>query len=188
VGRWLERSTGQAYTELLAREPALASVRALVSFEVGAVASAGGERGEPACGHRRGSGWVAMEPGAEPPLPGWTLPAGGGSASAEELARLPFALERSGVLAKMLATRVPSELPGWDYGLGVRVRGEGEELVLAHAGDTGTQWAELQWSPHHRVAVAVVSSTPQALKATLHAAFTVALAEASHAMRRAGGG
>jgi CubicO group peptidase (beta-lactamase class C family) len=171
VGRWLERSTGRSVVQLLAHEPALAPVRARVSLDLAAVSA-------PACGHRRGWGWTPMELAAEPPLPAWTLPAGGGLASAEDLARLPFALERTGVLPTMLATSVPSDVPGWRYGLGVRMQGEGDALVLAHAGNTGTHWAEVQWSPRHRVAVAVVASTPQAFKATLHAAFTVALAEA----------
>lgn len=135
-----------------------------------------------ACTHQRGwnGEWEAIEASAVPPLPAWTLPAGGGLASAEDLARLPFALEQTGVLASMLATRVPSDLAGWDwdYGLGVRMRGEGDALVLAHSGNTGAHWAELQWSPKHRVAVAVLSSTPQAFKATLHAAFTAGVAAA----------
>lgn len=179
VGRWLERTSGRTYAELVAHEPALASVRARVSLdpEMAARPSASATTPSLACSHRREpEGWEAIEAGAAPPLPAWTLPAGGGLASAEDLARLPFALEATGVLDAMLATRVPSDVPGWDYGLGVRMRGEGDALVLAHSGNTGAHWAELQWSPAHRVAVAVVSSTPQALKATLHAAFTEAMA------------
>lgn len=175
VGRWLERSTGRAYAELVAQEDALASVREQVSFDVAAASRTSAA----ACGHRRGAGaeetWEPIELAAEPPLPAWTLSAGGGLASAEGLARLPFALERTGVLSQMLATRVPSDQPGWDYGLGVRLRGEGDDLVLGHSGNTGTHWAELQWSPKHRVAVAVMSSTPQGFKATLHAAFEAAI-------------
>jgi CubicO group peptidase (beta-lactamase class C family) len=214
VGKWLERSTGRGFAELVAEEVGLAGVRALVSFERGAgevVDALGGvrshgvaEASDPAagvdvdaaanayagvvvpkpetrpsaCGHRPGREWAPVEIAAEPPLPAWTLAAGGGLASAEGLARLPFAFERAGVLTPMLATRVPSDLPGWDYGLGVRVRGEGDALVLAHSGNTGTHWAELQWSPKHRVAVAVMSSTPQAFKATLHAAFEAGMAGA----------
>ena len=173
VGRWLERSTGKGFEELVAEEPGLAGVRELVGFSKEEVAAAA------ACGHRPGSEWEPVALADEPPLPVWTLPAGGGFASAESLARLPFALERAGVLAAMLATRVPSDLAGWDYGLGVRMQGEGDALVLAHSGNTGTYWAELQWSPKHRVAVAVVSTTPQAFKATLHAAFETAMAEAA---------
>jgi len=173
VGRWLERSTGRGFVELVAEEQGLAGVRELVSFEVG---KEGGTSGS-ACGHRAGAEWEPIELAAEPPLPVWTIPAGGGFASVEDLARLPFALERAGVLTRMLATRVPSDQPGWDYGLGVRMQGEGEALVLAHSGNTGTHWAELKWSPKHRVAVAVLSTTPQAFKATLHAAFEAALAE-----------
>jgi CubicO group peptidase (beta-lactamase class C family) len=174
VGRWLERSRGRSYAELVAEEPGLAAVRALVGFGVGDASGSS----DPACGHRPGPTWAPVELASEPPLPAWTLAAGGGVASGEALARLPFALERTGVLPKMLATRVPSDQPGWDYGLGIRMRGEDDALVLAHSGNTGTHWAELQWSPKHRIAVAVVSSTPQAYKATLHAAFTAALAEA----------
>lgn len=173
VGRWLERSTGRGYVELVTQEPSLAALRGLVRFEVG-----GANGSSPrACGHRLGSGssWEPLDLTAEPPLPAWTIPAGGGFASAEALARLPFALEQAGVLPSMLATRIPSDQPGWDQGLGVRMRGEADDLVLAHSGNTGTHWAELQWSPKHRVAVAVMSSTPQALKATLHAAFTAAV-------------
>lgn len=173
VGRWLERSTERSYAELVAQEDALASVREQVSFDVGDETGAS----VPACGHRHGTEWEPIELAAEPPLPAWTVPAGGGFASAEGLARLPFALERTGVLPKMLATRVASDQPGWDYGLGVRIRGEGDDLVLAHSGNTGAYWAELQWSPKHRVAVAVMSTTPQGFKATLHAAFTAAVAE-----------
>jgi CubicO group peptidase (beta-lactamase class C family) len=169
VGRWLERAGGRAYAQLWAEEPGLAAVRERVTLDrEGASALA--------CTHRRGSSgeWEATEASAEPPLPAWTLPAGGGLASADDLARLPFALEQTGALPLMLATRVPSDRPGWDYGLGVRMHGEGDALVLAHSGNTGAHWAELQWSPKHRVAVAVVASTPQALKATLLAAFTAA--------------
>lgn len=177
VGRWLERSTGRSYAELVAQEDALASVREQVSFDVGAAS----RTSMPACGHRRGAGaeqtWEPIELAVEPPLPAWTLPAGGGLASAEGLARLPFALERTGLLSQLLVTRVPSDQPGWDYGLGVRVRGEGDDLVLAHSGNTGTHWAELQWSPKHHVAVAVMSTTPQGLRATLYAAFEAAVAE-----------
>lgn len=173
VGRWLERSTGLDYATLLAEDPTLAPVRDHVRL------TAGGRTGDPtaACGHVPGWRWQPLEPTAELELPAWTLPAGGGLASAEDLARLPFALERSGLLPTMLKTRVPSDRPGWNQGLGVRMQGEGDALVLAHAGNPGVSWAELQWSPRHRVAVAVLSSTPQPLKATLHAAFTAALAE-----------
>jgi CubicO group peptidase (beta-lactamase class C family) len=185
VGRWLERTTGRSYAELVAQEPALASVRARVSLDPASAslpsASASPVLSSLACSHRQRehAGWEAIEASAVPPLPAWTLPAGGGLASAEDLARLPFALEETGVLASMLATRVPSDVPGWDYGLGVRMQAEGDALVLAHSGNTGAHWAELQWSPKHRVAVAVVSSTPQAFKATLHAAFTTAVAAAT---------
>jgi CubicO group peptidase (beta-lactamase class C family) len=170
VGRWLERSTGRSYTELLAQHDALASVHARVRLDRPSDASA--------CTHVRTDAgqWRTTEVSAVSPLPPWTLPAGGGLASAEDLARLPFALEATGVLDAMLATRVPSDVPGWDYGLGVRMRGDGDALVLAHSGNTGAHWAELQWSPRHRVAVAVVVSTPQAFKATLHAAFTAGMA------------
>ena len=175
VGRWLERDAGRGFREQVAEAEALAGAREHVSFDVGEVSRAGA----PACGHRRGAAetWEPIELAAEPPLPAWTVPAGGGLASAEGLARLPFALERSGLLSKMLETRIPSDQPGWDYGLGLRMRGEGDELVLGHSGNTGAYGSELQWSPKHRVAVAVVSSTPQAFKATLLAAFTAALAE-----------
>lgn len=176
LGRWLERSTGRAYAELVAQEDALAPVRERVSF---ALEDASRTR-VPACGHRRGATerWEPTELAAEPPLPAWTVPAGGGLTSTESLARLPFALERTGLLPQVLSTRIPSDQPGWDYGLGVRMRGEGDELVLGHSGNTGTHWAELQWSPKHRVAVAVTSSTPQAFKATLLAAFEAGVAEA----------
>ena len=174
IGRWLERSTGRAYVELLEQEPSLAPLRALVSFAPGGTNGAS----EPACGHREGATWQPLELAAEPPLPAWTIPAGGGLASAGSLARLPFALEATGVLPRMLATRISSDQPGWDYGLGIRMRGEGDDLVLAHSGNTGTHGAELQWSPKHRVSVAVLSSTPQAFKATLHAAWVAGMAEA----------
>jgi CubicO group peptidase (beta-lactamase class C family) len=183
IGRWLERSAGRSYVESVENEPLLAAVRGLVRFELG---GANGSS-DGACGHRLGSGsgsgsgsvWEPVVIADEPPLPTWTIPAGGGFASAEALARLPFALERAGVRQSMLTARIPSDQPGWDYGLGVRMRGEGDDLVLAHSGNTGTHWAELQWSPKHRVAVAVMSTTPQAFKATLHAAFAAAVAEAN---------
>jgi len=98
-------------------------------------------------------------------------------ASATGLARLPFALERSGRLPAMLEDGVQSARPGWDYGLGIRFQGEGEEQVLTHTGNTGTYWAELRWSPHRRISVAVLSSTPQAFEATVLAAFTAEMAE-----------
>lgn len=172
VGRWLERSTGRSYAELLAAEPTLAAVRAQIGLLPNETA---------ACGHQQSGGWAPLVLATMPPLPAWTIPAGGALASAEALARLPFALERSGALPTMLATRVPTDRPGWDYGLGIRMRDRGEALVLAHSGRTAQQWAEVQWSPHHRVAVAVVSSTPQAWKATLLAAFAAGLAEAAAA-------
>ncbi|MCX4241159.1 serine hydrolase domain-containing protein [Paraliomyxa miuraensis] len=169
VGAWLERVTGRELTSRLETEPTLAAVRERI-----ALAMDDGAR--LACDHREGWGWQAIEASASPPLPAWTRAAGGGLASAEDLARLPFALERSGWLPAMTSTRVISDRPGWDYGLGIRMQGTGDALVLGHSGNTGTHWAELQWSPRHRVAVAVLSSTPQAYKATLHAAFTAALA------------
>ncbi|MEM9460719.1 MAG: serine hydrolase domain-containing protein [Myxococcota bacterium] len=169
VGRWLEDTTGRPFADLFAHEPGLAPVREHVALEIDASMTLG-------CGHARGLGWRAIEPTAVPPLPAWTLPAGGGLASVAELVQLPEALERTGRLTTMIEGRVPSDRIGWDYGLGIRVRGTGDELVLAHAGNTGTYWAELQWSPTRRVAVAVVSTTPQAFKATLHAAFTAGLA------------
>lgn len=171
VGRWLEETTGRSFADLYAHEPTLDPIREHVTLELGSPMTL-------ACGHARGLGWRAIEPTAVPPLPAWTLPAGGGLASVDDLVRLPEALERTGRLTAMVDGRVPSDRPGWDYGLGVRVRGTGDDLVLAHAGNTGTYWAELQWSPARRVAVAVVSTTPQAFKATLHAAFTAGLGEA----------
>lgn len=173
IGRWLEHTTGRPLADLYAHEPALAALRPSLTLELDPSTRY-------ACGHIAGLGWRAVEPTAVPPLPAWTLPAGGGLASAEALVRLPFALERTGRLPAMIDGRVPSDRPGWDYGLGIRVQGTGDELVLAHSGNTGTYWAELQWSPEHRVAVAVVSTTPQAFKATLHAAFTAGLARLAH--------
>lgn len=170
VGRWLERTTGQPFADLYAREPTLAPIRRHMALRLGASTVA--------CGHVTGLGWQAIEPTAVPPLPAWTLPAGGGLASVEDLARLPFALERVGRLPAMIEARVPSDRPGWDYGLGIRIQGAGDSLRLAHSGNTGTYWAELQWSPTRRVAVAVVSTTPQAFAATLRAAFTAGLASA----------
>lgn len=171
VGRVLEGLTGESFTELYAREPGLDSLREHVHFAPGPAISI-------ACGHRSGAGWEPIEPTAVSPLPAWTQPAGGGLASAEQLVRVPAALSRTGRLPAMIEARVPSDRPGWDYGLGVRVRGDGDDLVLAHSGDTGTYWSELQWSPSTGVAVAVQSTTPQALKATLHAAFSAGQAQA----------
>lgn len=169
VGRWLEHTTGRSYADLFAQEPSFATIRERVALTPRSA-------GTIACGHRPAGGWEPLDPTAFPPLPAFTLPAGGGLASAEDLARLPAALARTGHLSAMVAPRVPSDRTGWDYGLGVRIKGQGDDLWLAHSGNTGTYWAELQWSAHHEIAVAVVSTTPQAFEATMLAAITAATA------------
>ncbi len=170
VGRWLEHTTGRPFAEQYAADPALAPIREHVTVTIDPSA-------ELSCGHMKSKPWTAFDPSEVPPLPAWTIVAGGGLASATSLARLPFALEDTGRLPAMLERRVPSDRPGWDYGLGIRVRAEGEEQVLAHTGNTGTYWAELRWSPHRRISVAVLSSTPQAFEATVLAAFTAEVAK-----------
>jgi len=168
LGRWLERVSGRTFEELYADEPTLAALRALIDLDASTVAA-------PGCGHRWLLGWWPIPLTLEPPLPKWTLPAGGGLASVENLARLPAALAQTGLLDTMVRERGPVEEGDTEYGLGVRVIHRGEELILAHAGNSGAHYAELWWSPRHEVAVAVLSSTPQPFKATLLAAFDAAL-------------
>ncbi|MEM7159463.1 MAG: serine hydrolase domain-containing protein [Myxococcota bacterium] len=166
VGRWLERSTGGSFAELFAQRPEFAPLRERVTFDRTTATQLG-------CSHFGWGTWRRVPLATEAPLPAFTLPSGGGLASARDLARLPAALERMGVLESMLAESVPTERPDVRYGLGVRITETEAGPVLAHSGQTAGQWAELQWS-RGDVAVAVMSSTPRAFKATLLAAFEAA--------------
>ena len=167
VGRWLEHTTGQSFAELYAELPTLAPLRERVSFDRDAAKELG-------CSHYGWGTWQPVPLRTEALLPAFTLPSGGGLASTRDLARLPDALRRMGVLETMIADPTPTERPGIRYGLGVRISDNDDGPVLAHSGQTAGQWAELQWSPAGGYAVAVMSSTPRAYKATLLAAFEAA--------------
>ncbi len=167
VGRWLERTQGRTFTELFESSPVAAPLRSVVAFDLVASTQA-------ACGHGGLFGANPVPLRDEPPPPPWTRAAGGGLASAEQLARLPHALAATGVLDTLIAQSVPTDAPGWSYGLGVRMRSEDDSRVLAHSGNTDRFAADLQWSPTRGVAVAVLSNTGHAYKATLAAAWAAA--------------
>ncbi|MCB9715034.1 MAG: beta-lactamase family protein [Myxococcales bacterium] len=168
VGRWLEQVTGRPLPAWLHHEPRLAALAELVAFDPH-------QLDEPGCSHLPTMlGWSAWPLGSERPLPASTLPAGGGLASAEQLARLPAALARTAQLERMIAAPLSTDQPGTSYGLGVRMLSVDGERALAHAGQTAGQWAELQWSPATGVAVAVIATTPQPFRATTLAAFEAA--------------
>jgi CubicO group peptidase (beta-lactamase class C family) len=168
AGLWIERVAGGPLPEVWQARPELAALREAIAFD-------GRPLGEAAaCGHVLFLGWHAVPLDREPRLPDWTLPAGGGLASAVSLAKLPYALQRAGLAQRMTRTTVATGRRGQRYGLGVRVEQSDGETVFAHAGNTGRFAADLQWSADGRVAVAVLSNTPRHFKATLRAAWTSA--------------
>lgn len=169
LGVWLEQISGRPLEVLLDERAGFEAVRALVQFDPARVQ-------EPGCGHTDPDAWKPLSIDIEPPLPSWVRPAGGAIASAEQLARLPAALTKTGHVDAMFRETVATDDVSARAGLGVRVIDRANEPILAHAGATRGHWAEVQWSPRRGVAVAVVASTPQPFKATLFALFTAAVA------------
>lgn len=168
LGRWIERTEGRSLEAIVADDPELSAVRERLLFRPE-------QASEPGCGHHRGLlGWWPIPLRTERPLPAYTRPAGGGLASAEQLARLPAALARTNTLEAMVIAPVPTSTPEMSQGLGVRMLDIDGEVALVHAGRTEAHWAELQWLPSTGVSVAVVASTPQPFRATTLAAFTAA--------------
>ncbi len=172
LGQWLERTTHTPFSKLFATDATIAPLRRRVELDPTAL-------DDPGCGHREAvDGWQPVPLRGEPPLPAWTLAAGGGLASVQDLAVLPAALERTGLRPRLTRLTVPTRRDDETYGLGIRTLYTAAGRVLAHSGLTQTHAAELQWHPESGVAVAVMTSTPQPFKATLHAAFALGLEHA----------
>lgn len=165
IGAWLEHLAGRPLFEWLQQQPGFAAVRSRVSSTPPASATG--------CGHRRGpeGRWVASILAREADLPPWVLPAGGGVATARQLAGLPKALAATGELGPMMRG------DGRDaaYGFGVRRQQTPSGIAFTHTGRTAGHWSLVQWSADRRISVAVVSSTPQAFVATAFAAYEAAL-------------
>ncbi|MCH9686090.1 MAG: beta-lactamase family protein [Deltaproteobacteria bacterium] len=171
LGKWIDTVAGRPFPEVFAEHPAVSALHERLTLGVTDAATAS----EVGCGHRRsGAQWDPIPLATEPPLPTWTLAAGGGIASVEDLALIPSALERTGLRPALTRSTVSTGRNDGEYGFGIRVHQIDGRRVLAHAGKTETHAADLRWDPDQGIAVAVMSSTPQPFKATLHAAFAAA--------------
>ena len=180
----LTRATGRDYAALLERHVSAPRRLPRTTARADRLASL-----ELACDHagpsgaRRAYPVVALTPAPERG-DGWITPAGGVVSTAEELVALALALPSSASWSALSRT---SEVRGEDGPRTVALAGlaralpDSGDMSYRSSGNTGAQASELHWVPTRGFAVAVTANIGRPYRATVDAAFRVALGEPAYA-------